>query len=365
MRGRPCYGRAAPMSALQLDEAGRPLAAHDPHGTLAWRLRWRDDALVHAWLRLPDRDDAIELEPSGDDDPLLGRCDRLLHRGQPIARMSAVAWAAPANIPAVDRPGALPPGAGTCVLDLVATLAQHAGVPTLRYRGPYPTAALFESLRHSFTIDGDVALARQRFDDALERAAWRGLVVEPEVDLRPAPHRRSWPAPGICLQRRDGIERAWIDGRPYDAADPTHALVPDDDGGVIARVRADGETLGEVARLDRDGIPRGPIARALPHPPELVGLELPPALVDVLAQVLAAAAPAPVRDAVHGFVQGSTLRFDDLGLALASVEPGLLRVHAALAEPVSTATPSRSLGLLAGVLQAPVLRGVQRQLAAR
>lgn len=351
------------MLALQLDDAGRPVRAHDPAGLLAWQLQWNGDALAHAWLRLPDRDDAIELAPLAGDDLLLGRCDRLLHRGSAIASMSAVAWAAPTRIPAVDRPGALPPGAGTCVLDLVATLARHAGVPGLRYRGPYPTPALFESLRHSFTIDGDETHARQCFDDALEHAAWRGRIVEPDISFVPTPHHRSWPAPGICLQRRDGIDRAWIAGRPYDAGDPTHALVPDDDGGVIACVRVGGERLGEVARLDRDGVPRGPIARALPFPPELLGLELPPALVEVLAQVLAAAAPAPVRDAVRSFIEGSTLRFDDLGLALASAEPGELRVHAALAEPVSTAAGSRSLAMLAAVLQGPVLRGVQRQLA--
>lgn len=350
------------MLALQLDDAGRPVRAHDPAGLLAWHLQWNGDALVHAWLRLPDRDDAIEIEPLAGDDLLLGRCDRLLHRGSAIASMSAVAWAVPTRIPAVDRPGALPPGAGTCVLDLVATLARHAGVPGLRYRGPYPTPALFDALRHSFAIDGDAELARRRFDDALEHAAWRGRIVEPDVAFVPAPHRRSWPAPAICVQLRDRIERAWIDGRPYDADGPTHALVPDDDG-VIACVRVGGETLGEVARLDRDGVPRGPIARALPCPSQLVGLELPHALVEVLAQVLAAAAPGPVREAVRTFVDGSTLRFDDLGLALASAEPGELRVHASLAEPVSTAGGSRSLAMLAAVLQTPVLRGVQRQLA--
>lgn len=346
-------------ATFERDRDGRLLACRDRDGLLAWSITWQGDALARAWLRLPERDDAITLHAGGASDPLLGRCDRLLHRDVVVARVAAIDWRAPSWIPAVDVPGALPAGAGTVLLDLIATLAREAGTPALRYRGPYPTAALYDALRCSFIADGD----RDRFCAPLQTDALAGRVHEPTVAFAPAPHRRDWPAQRICVQSRDGLQRVWIDGRAYEVrVGPPRRLLPQRDGWRACLV-AGGEVLAELAQLDRDGRPRGPLPEPAPLQHPCVGLALPEAMVAVVAQGLAAHAPAPLRAALQRWVCAHPLVFADTGPCLAREHDGALQLHAALADRVLALPPAQSLALVVEALHEPASRGLARALA--
>ena len=90
-------------------------------------------------------------------------------------------------------------------------------MPSLRYRGPYPTAALFDSLLCSFVVQGDVQAALVRFTTDVERTAVLGQMHESDVEFEPAPFEWSWPHARVCVQRRDGVERIFIDGHAFDA----------------------------------------------------------------------------------------------------------------------------------------------------
>lgn len=343
------------------DAAGRPVRLADRLGHAAWSLTWSDDALVDATLRLPDGS-TIALRPGAEAHALLGPCDGI-HRvvdgelGSVVARVAAVAWARPTCIPAVDIPGALPAGAGSAILNLLSMLAADAGAPSLRYCGPYPTAALFESLRASFRVDDD---ACGRFvADPDGRFGTEDL--SPPVDFVPAPFAWSWTAPRICAQHRDGLARLWIDGRPYDPDGEHHLLVSDGDDR-CAVVRFAGATWCEVLRVDADGVPRGPIAAPPSVSPELVGVALPDAMVEVVAEGLARESAPALGPAIHRvFAAGITLA--DTGLAPARRDPTGIVVHAALVERALASTPAASLRAVLDAVRGPVVRAAVAELA--
>lgn len=103
-----------------------------------------------------------------------------------LTTISTIDWARPTEIPAIAAPGALPPGAGGAIMNVLAILAQRAGVTELRYAGPYPTHALFSTLARSFrttTAEDDFTSA---FADRAARVA-RGPM---DAVFVPAPHER-------------------------------------------------------------------------------------------------------------------------------------------------------------------------------
>ena len=95
-------------------------------------------------------------------DPLLGPAHAIDHpttidprdpisppRGSPPRRattMSAIEWARPTQIPVIAAPARLPAGTAAPIMNAIALLAARAGVPALRYAGPYPTPALWRTL---------------------------------------------------------------------------------------------------------------------------------------------------------------------------------------------------------------------------
>lgn len=324
-----------------------PTAQHE-----AWRLTWDDTRLVHARLRLP-AGDAIELRPRTAEHLLLGPCDAVHRDGvdEPIARIAAVSWRAPESIPAVDVPGALPPGAGTAILNLLSTLARDAGIRSLRYRGPYPTSALFATLASSFAIEGDVEAAEARFVD---HPGFGIADAMPDVDFVPDPHVWSWPAPRVCVQTRAAIERVWIDARAYDRGGAHHALVRDGDGWSARFVLA-GEPWCEVVRLDDHGAPCSEIATPPPAPAALVGIALPAAMIEVLAEVVVAESAPALGPAIRA-VLAAGITLADTGLAVARAEPRGILLHAALAERALAKGGATSLGLLAQALRPVVAR---------
>jgi len=334
------------------DEDGLPRRVITADGTTLVRRDADDPARL--WLRLPDhRELALCLDAAHH--PVLGRCDLVVDAaGRVLAHGSAVDWRRPTRIPALDRPGALPPGAGTAILNLLAWQAHRAGSGPLRYHGPYPTAALFGALMASFHVQEPLDAARARFTAEAEARALAGTCGEIDVGFHPLPHAWSWPRPRICVQHRAGIERVWIDGHPFDR-----------DRGGLRRLRSDGDELAaciavgdevwvELVRIDRHGEPRSEPAPLPPAPPELCGTELPPAVVEVLGEVVVAEAPRMLQPALRSVLAEVRLGWGDPGLPLVGWRDGTLELHAGLVAVLPT-EPAALLGVLVRAI-APALR---------
>src|SRR5512145_1047868 len=121
----------------------------DRHGTLLSVLAWADGRLTSARLRLPDGG-WLAIEPRAATDPRWGTSDRLVSPAGVFTHCEAVAWDDVDRIPVLAEPARVPPGGGSAVLNLLATLAADRARPALAYHGPYPTEALFLTLLESF-----------------------------------------------------------------------------------------------------------------------------------------------------------------------------------------------------------------------
>jgi hypothetical protein len=229
--------------ALEIDRLGTPIAV----------LAWHDDGqLAEASVR--HRADAwVVIEPRATTNAPWGLADRLAlgaHAGlagtTSLTVFEAVDYAAVRTIPALAQPARLPPGAGTAVLNLIASLATDAGVERLVYRGPYPTEQLFLSLLESFRhdpVDGPTLPAFMA-----GRLGWT-----------PAPFERVFERDGIVVQLRRRIEKVTWQGRTYSRPDwqsiERHAprRVHDAGGHVACSLFALGMPVEEHLRLAGDG----------------------------------------------------------------------------------------------------------------
>jgi hypothetical protein len=181
----------------------------DRDAGLVTALRWNDRGSLGAASIRSAYGDWIGVEPRATHHVMWGESDRLWWLGdgwgapsrEPLTEFEALDWASIAHIPPLANPARLPPGAGTAVLNLIATLARDQGTARLRYRGPYATEQLFTALLESFRFVADRDPLRHFLDGALE---WE-----------PAPHERRFPAAGVCVQLRDGVEKVVLDGRAY------------------------------------------------------------------------------------------------------------------------------------------------------
>ncbi|HYE93181.1 MAG TPA: hypothetical protein VEA38_19280, partial [Terriglobales bacterium] len=220
-----------------------------PRAVLEWR---GDGTLAVATVRTPDGV-WLTIEPRAAVERPWGAVDRLTRDGAPLTVFRAVDWARVRAIPPLAEPARLPPGAGTAVLNLLATLAVEQGVETLAYDGPYPTETLFLALLECFHPepgDGD-PLARFMqgaldwrpapftpcFDDTVY-TQWRGR-IEKVVWRGRTYYREDWGA----RADRGGVRR-WAPLRVDDVA-----------GGVRCALWALGRPLEEHVVLDGDGAP--------------------------------------------------------------------------------------------------------------
>lgn len=258
------------------------------------------------------------------EDPLLGPAHRLAGTA-----ISAIDWAAPREIPAIAAPGALPPGAGGALMNVLARLAADAGIPALRYAGPYPTAALWRTLARSFRTAGTEAAFTE---GALERMVRRAR--EPiAIDFHPAPHERV-ALPGGHAELRDGLERVVLDGVAYERDGSPARLVDHDGAEPRAELWFGDARYAHVATLAADGtlLER----HALPAcTSDVVGKVFPPALAAALAELVADAVPAILADDARRYVAGRTIRWADLGARAARDVGGALEIHAALWQSVA------------------------------
>lgn len=326
-------------------------------------MTWAENRLEVARLRLPDGR-TIEVHAGADEHPLFGRCDTVGLAGEPaLARVGATEWLAPGSIPPLDVPGVLPPGTGTAVLNLIATMAARADVPALRYVGPYPTGALFETLLSSFGVGSDVEALRTIFTaDALARSM-SGQRFEAPVDFVPNPHTWSWPAPGICLQTRVGVERVYLNGRSYrpDGIGPRRLHVHGDR--IVLAFEVVGQRHCEVAVLEPDGRPRGEPLTTIPVPEGFTNVAIPGGIAEVLSVLMVRGAPEPLRPLVAKVFAERTLVWGDAGFELAIASPQRLVMHAALAEPMLRMDAHSILARFIEALEPVVLRVAQAELA--
>jgi hypothetical protein len=351
---------AAPLR-WEVGDDGLPLRVTSVDGTTLVDRDARDPARLR--LRLPDRR-RVTLCLDAAEHPVLGRCDLVLGpAGEPLAHASAVDWRRPDRIPALDRPGALPPGAGTAILDLLAWQAHRAGTGPLRYHGPYPTAALWSALLASFRVDEPLAAAQARFTAQAQARALAGAHGEIDVGFHPAPHAWAWPQPQVCVQHRAGIERVWIEGHPYDHDRAALRQLRRDGDELVACVAVGDEPWAERVRLGPRGELRSTLAPLPPAPSDLCGTPLPPPVIAVLGEVIVAEAPAALASPLRELVARVPIGWGDPGPALVGWRDGTLELHAGLVAVLPT-EPAPLLGVLVRALAPPLRRAAAERLQA-
>ena len=277
-----------------------------------------------------------EFRPAGDH-PVLGPVDGIYVDGTLVTVMSRIDWERPTRIPAIERPGAIPRGLGSVILNDLATRAQAANIRALRYAGPYPTPALYQSLLRSFrtTCTEDEFTA-----DVLDRAL-RGATDELPFDFMPAPHTRVHHKRGH-VELRDGIERAVIDGVPYTRGGMARLVVGGDDAhirgtddNVHAEVWIADQPYARVATFASDGsLVQGP--REIPVcTSDVIGKEFPYALRAAIGELVVESVAAPLAARAREVLATAAVIWADLGARAARRVEGGFEVHAALWERLS------------------------------
>ena len=305
----------------------------------------------------------LTLKREGRDHAVLGPVDSIYieDEAEPRALVSQVHWEEPAWIPAVDQPGALPSGVGSALLNFLAQQADDRSLPTLKYRGPYPTLALFESLGASFSPPTPVEEALRRFTEDVEDTALAARVVEPPVAFRPAPFEWHWVNDRVCLQQRYGIERVFLDGQAFDRKEEVCRVVREDNT-LELQVWLAGRPWWKTAKLSLDG----DMLEQQPRPgidPAWMNKALPERLRTALARVLVAAAPAMLRPAYELVWKNIPIVFGDAGYRAAYFDGTQVILHGGLGEGLSTLEPEHILRELGKSLERPMLRLAQSVLA--
>jgi hypothetical protein len=360
-------GRIGPCGSVVLDDAGsagargpRRVLELDPAGAVLQVVHRRAGTLAAAAVRAGGG--WTGLLPGGGDHPLWGASDRVvrpapgpggpdappslaaLEAGRPLTVAGRVDWDAVGWVPPLAAPAAVPPGAGSALLRLLAGLARDQGVARLRYRGPFPTEQLFWSLTEAFHVADPAPDVAARFTRGAEEAFVTGQAVEPPVDWEPAPRERRLVAPDLAVELRDGVEKVTWEGRSYHRPDwcrgrpdlrrPGHRVVrpvagPGGERRFVAGLAALDRPVADHLLLTGDGRLLGPPgpgpaaappgeARPLdPRWRDALGAALPLDATPLLGPALAAAWPslevawAPVpRDLVA--VAGPAIRLDPL-----------------------------------------------------
>jgi hypothetical protein len=357
---------------LPTPQGPRRVIEIDRNGTLVATLRWTGNGLLEGAVRIPDRS-WIVIEPGVTTDAPGGRGDRLWWASEPrvgpadavpLTAATAVDWARIDEIPTVAEPGRLPPGAGTAVLNLIATLALDQGRRALVYRGPFPTEQLFTALLESFRY---VPL----MDDPLAAFRAGGLAWDP------APHERHFEPDGVVVSLRDRVEKVTWERRTYYRPD-WQALtryaprrVWDTEDGVRCSLWALGARLDDHLALGPDGALRAVLAVGPESgPTHAIPAEVVRGLVGIVAASSARALAAPIGvvgaplraewgpvDGDLVTIAGDRVRFSDRLRELARTR------IAALAEPparmtVALATLAEAAALIGDELRARAQRAI-------
>lgn len=196
----------------------------DRHGHVTTELAWTPDGrLADARVRIPGG--WLRIEPRASDDAPWGASDRVWRIGgaggddAPLTLFAALDYGRLDHIPPLADPERLPPGGGTALLNLIATLAADQERRRLVYRGPYPTEQLFLALLECFRYvrpdDGEHPLpAFMRGALAWEPAPHERLFVRREETGDEIPGDEI-PGDEIYVQRRGRVEKVVWQGRTY------------------------------------------------------------------------------------------------------------------------------------------------------
>ena len=301
-------------------------------------------------LRIPDGRHLVIRLGAGEHE-LFGSCHTIaLDGGDVLARFAAIDWDAPEFLPPMDTPGALPPGAGTAILNEIA-LRTPADV--LRYRGPYPTGALFDALSECFTVTGDPSAAFERFTADVEQTAVTGEMREVTVDWQPSPFQRVWHGRRVCVQLRNGVEKVYVDGTPFARATSGARRVRCERSDSVAVVEIAGHHWAEIARFDADGALIGGPYDAPPVDDPLVGRELPPLLRRAVADVIIPSAPEILRSVLRAVFDETAMVFGDPGWDEAALIDDAIAVHPAILTHLGDGDAATLVRTLAGAI-API-----------
>ena len=305
---------------LELDRTGGVVAA----------LRWNGTGALESAAVRTGLGAWIGVEPGRAQHAMWGPSDRLWRLGagprwqplEPLTVFESVEWSAITHVPALAEPARLPHGAGTAILNLVAALAKDQGTPRLRYGGPFATEGLFTALLESFRFDAGGDDPLREFLDG--RLAWV-----------PAPHERHFPAPGLCVQLRERLEKVVLDGRTYYRHDwqsvRRHASrrVHDVGDRVHCSLWALGTAIEDHAILSRSG-------EMLAHMPSATetrpAAAIPAAVRDGVAALICATSAAALGAEIRRLVTAMTLRWAPLSGDLAAVDGDGIRFSWRLAE---------------------------------
>ena len=348
-----------------------------PHGSI---IELHDDGSPRRWLS-PEGHIVAEIEPDEVRLDLAGVHDRPILVGEPVeehpvlgrtqsvrvvfdqgesavARIAETDWTHPENIPAIDAPARIPAGAGTVLLNVLAIAAWHQG-RTLRYVGPYPTSALWHSLRQCFRpLDG---ADEARFTEGVYERAITGESREVPVDFAAAPFERVQVGPRAVVHLRDGVERLYLGGLPWARQGAARRLVPLGDE-VHVQLWVGGASWAEVAVLDANG---RLLAGPRPLPPvhsNVLGRPFPPALRHALGELMADDEPPLLGQAMREVLRDVEIVWGDPGADVARVIGGVLVVHAGIWERLGGGSAASLAAHLAAALTPPVKQLAQLRL---
>jgi hypothetical protein len=309
----------------------RRVVHHDRRGRPSAIVVWHPDgALVTAAVRIPDRS-WVSIEPRAGEVAPWGAVDRLWHGADADARTTSVTvfgtvdWARITTIPPLAEPARLPPGAGTAVLNLLATLAREQGIPCLRYAGPYPTEALFLALLECFRPErADRDLLRHFMSDDL---AWI-----------PAPFTPAFEETAYVQWRDERVEKVVWEGRTYyrEESGPVRRRAPfrvhDDGDRVACSLWALGAPLAHHLVLEADATTRVVAPSGAAAGP---GRVLPPAVREGLVALVIALSAPPLASALREVTAGVVFTRGPLARDLVRVTDDEVRVSSTFADALS------------------------------
>ncbi len=346
-------------SVIELDAEGAPRRWLAPDGAVVAEIE--PDRVTLALDGVLDVPVIVAAAPAH---PLLGPVHAITAGAAPVAFVGAVDWRRPARIPAIDAPARVPGGAGTLLLDLLAIAARAAGT-TLRYAGPYPTAALWASLATCFRAPAGLDVGE--FTREAMARAMRGDDSPLPHEFTPAPFERVRVAPRAVVHLRDGVERLYLGGVAWQAPAPgagARRLIRDGDETRAVLWLAD-QLWADVARLDARGrLVDGPHALP-PVASAVLGKPFPPALAAALVELVAEDEPPLLAVTMREIARELPLVWGDPGADAARLLAGVLVVHAGLWERLGAgATSLAPLAIaIAEAVAPPIKQLAQRRLA--
>jgi hypothetical protein len=299
-----------------------------PSAIVEWRA---DGALALASVRIPDGS-WVAVEPRAGVEAPWGAVDRLWHAAEPgvvgasatpLTVLTAVDWAHLSTIPTLAEPARIPPGGGTAVLNLLASLAREQGVKRLTYDGPFPSEALFLSLLECFHPDA--------VGDPLRR------FTAGDLGWTPAPFVASFDD-DVYVQRRARIEKVVWCGHAYYREDwgavrrRAHLRVCDAADGVRCSLWALGAPIEDHLVLAADGTLRAVVAPAAGDGPTR---PLRGAIRDGVVAIVAARSAPPLADAIAEVAAALRFTCGPLPADLARVDGAEARVSVMLAAAIA------------------------------